>query len=162
MAHNSSSNNRHTKIYKFNEGAKMSIFNRDKSKSLALVSMKEKYNLTENVKVADVKQYLLDEYNRAYTRENTINKLENKIIELEEVKIKYDAMLVVSEKTRERLIKSEETVTHLKSTIAEQRDTIKTLKNTNNNIELNYSHKLKEKDEQIKSLKKLSKTTAKK
>lgn len=140
----------------------MNIFKRNNEKSLGLVSMKEKYNLTENVKVADVKQYLLDEYQRAYTREAQIKRLEDKNIELEEVKIKYDAMLVVSEKTRDRLLKSEETVADLKSTIAELRETIKALKNTNNNIELNYSHKLKEKDDQIKSLKQLNKTIARK
>ena len=140
----------------------MGIFKKIKSNSLAVISKQEQYNLTENVKVADVKQYLLDEYNRASARETTIKTLENKIIELEEIRIKYDAMLVVSEKTRERLLKSEAEVETLKNNAIEYRETIKALKNTNNNIELNYVKKLKEKDEQIKQLKKSVMSVAKK
>lgn len=131
----------------------MGIFNKSKSTSVAVVSKREQYNLTENVQVADVKQYLLDEYERAAKRERQIGTLESKIIELEEVRIKYEAMLVVSEKTRERLLKSDQDVAALKSNAAELRETIKTLKNTNNNIELNYVTKLKDKDVQIKELK---------
>lgn len=131
----------------------MGLFNKSKTSAVAVVSKREQYNLTESVKVADVKQYLLDEYDRAATRERKIGTLENKIIELEEIRIKYEAMLVVGDKTRDRLLKSEQDVETLKSNAAELRETIKTLKNTNNNIELNYVKKLKEKDAQIKELK---------
>ena len=43
----------------------MRIFNKNKNE---IVTTKEKYNLTENVKVADVKQYLMDEYDRAFDK----------------------------------------------------------------------------------------------
>ncbi len=129
----------------------MRIFNKNKNE---IVTTKEKYNLTENVKVADVKQYLQDEYNRAYEREATIKILEKRIIFLEEEKVKYDALLVISDENRTRLLNKESEIKELKNIISELKENIKALKNTNTNIELNSTKLLKEKDEEIKLLKK--------
>lgn len=129
----------------------MRIFNKNKNE---IVTTKEKYNLTENVKVADVKQYLQDEYNRAYEREATIKRLENRIIFLEEEKVKYEALLVISDENRTRLLNKESELKELKNIISELKENIKALKNTNTNIELNSIKILKEKDEEIKLLKK--------
>ena len=133
----------------------MGIFNKNKIiETKQLATIREKYNLTENVKVADVKQYLKDEYERAYNREQTIETLEIKIQELQEYKIKYDAMLVISEETRNRLLNAEEKIKELKEEINDNKEDNRALKNTNNNIEMNYINKLKEKDSKIKDLQK--------
>lgn len=133
----------------------MKIFNKTKVvETKQLATIREKYNLTENVKVADVKQYLKDEYERAYNREQTIETLETKIKELQEYKIKYDAMLVISEENRNRLLNAEEKIKELKEEINDMKEDNRALKNTNNNIEMNYINKLKEKDSKIKELQK--------
>lgn len=133
----------------------MGIFKKDKVvETKQLATIREKYNLTENVKVADVKQYLKDEYERAYNREQTIGKLETKIEELQEYKIKYDAMLVISEENRNRLLNAEEKIKELKEEINDNKEDNRSLKNTNNNIEMNYINKLKEKESKIKDLQK--------
>lgn len=129
----------------------MRVFNKNKNE---IVTTKEEYNLTENVKVADVKQYLQDEYKRAYERETIIKRLENRIIFLEEEKVKYDALLVISDENRTRLLNKESEIKELKNIISELKENIKALKNTNTNIELNSIKILKEKDEEIKLLKK--------
>jgi hypothetical protein len=126
-----------------------------------LITRKESYNLTQQVKVADVKQYLADEYERAFKREQEIDKLEREVKSLLEIKVKYDVLLIASDKNRERLLISEEKIAQLKKEIAELKNINMALKNTNSNIEINYNKELKQKDLKIseleKEIKKLSK-----
>lgn len=126
---------------------KMSIFKKEEN---SLVTIKEKYNLVQNINVADVKQYLRDEYARAYERENIITTLENKILQLEKKEMEYNALLVISDENRTRLLSSEDKIRELKDIIENQKLDNKTLKNNNNNIELNYNKILSQKDKEIK------------
>ena len=117
-------------------------------------SKKDKYELTKSVKIADIKKYLQEEYDRASVREDTIKSLEEEIEEYKIIEQKYNAMLVVQEKTSERTKKLDETIVGLRSKISAKNDEITLLKNKQNDIKINAEKKLAQKDVEIKELKK--------
>ena len=110
---------------------------------LAIVKNKmDKYKLLESVKVADIKEYLTKEYDRARIKDKEIEALENSIIEYKEIELKYHGMLVVQEESEKRL----------KEQISTLQDNIKLLSMEKGDIKLNAEKKLEQKDIKIKEL----------
>lgn len=114
---------------------------------------KDKYELLASVKITDVKGYLQKEYDRASEREDLIKDLEKEIARLKEIEIKYGALLVIQEKTQERIEKQDSRIKELKETINDYQDRLKLSNSKNTDIRINVENKLKEKDNEIKDLK---------
>lgn len=117
-------------------------------------SKKDKYELTKSVKIADIKEYLQNEYDRASIREDTITKLEKDIEQYKILEQKYNAMLIIQEKTTERTKKLDSTIKELRDKVSSKNDEITLLKSKQSDIKINAENKLKEKDKEIKELKK--------
>ena len=115
--------------------------------------LEDKYELTKSVKLCDIKGYLQNEYDRAEIRENTIKTLEKEIEELTKISIKYDALLVVQERTTERTKKQDKDIVELKNQKKSLKEEIKLLNSQKIDIKTNAERKLKEKDKEIKELK---------
>ena len=126
----------------------------------------DKYELMKSVKLVDVKGYLQKEYQRATERENLIRELETEIDGLKSISIKYDAMLVVQEETQKRIERQDNIIKELKEINANKSDEIRLAVSKQADIKINAEKKLKQKDEEIKELKKqirvLTKQTQKK
>ena len=114
----------------------------------------DKYELTKSVKLVDVKGYLQKEYDRANEREDLIRELENEIERLNEISMKYDAMLVIQEETQKRIKKQDDLIKELRSKIKDKDDLIKLSKSQQIDVKVNAEKYLKEKDDEIKALKK--------
>lgn len=82
--------------------------------------VKGEMQLSKKVSVKDVKEYLEDEFERAKAREEYIVELENKLKEATDLKIKYDAMLVVQEKVSERVERQDERIKALKEELKKE------------------------------------------
>lgn len=67
---------------------KLKLFKKEQEKE-------DPYGLLQTVSVTDIKGYLQKDFDRAKEREKMIEDQHQKIIDLEEIKIKYEAMLVV-------------------------------------------------------------------
>lgn len=113
----------------------------------------DKYELTKTVKVADVKAYLLKEFERSEASEKTIEKLEEEIVRLKKIETVYNNLLVIDEKKEERYDRQDKKIEQLKETIREKDEEIKLGQTKATNIKINAENKLKEKDEIIKELK---------
>lgn len=83
-------------------------------------AIKGEMQLSKKVSVKDVKGYLEDEFERAKAREEYIVELENKLKEAAELKIKYDAMLVVQAKVSERVKRQDERIKALKEELKKE------------------------------------------
>lgn len=116
--------------------------------------IKDKYELTKSVKVTDVKGYLQKEYDRAKEREDLILVYENQIRELKKTEMKYDALLVIQENTQERISRQDERIKQLKIEIDKLEKQIQLAKSKQTDIKINAENLLKEKDREIKALKK--------
>lgn len=108
------------------------------------------YGLTKSVKITDVKGYLQKEFERAKRREEYIVAQDEKINELEQVSIKYDAMLVVQEKTQERIERQDELIKKLRDDIEKRKKTEKALRAKIVDIKINAEQKLKAKTQKGK------------
>ena len=73
------------------------------------------------IKVPDIKEYLVREYEAAKDREYEIERLENQLEEARELKMKYDAAMVTLKEYRDRLDTEEAKRDKLKEKIAEER-----------------------------------------
>lgn len=107
--------------------------------------MEDKYGLMRTVKVADVKDYLLKEYERANAKEEEISKLETEIKKYKQIEMKYNAMLVVQRKTQERIERQDKQIAGLKKEISELEDKNKALRAKIVDIKINAEEKLKDK-----------------
>lgn len=116
--------------------------------------LKDKYELTKSVKIADVKQYLKNEYDRAAEREALIAQLEDKIEKGKTIEAKYDAMLVVQEETTKRIKTQDKSIKEYRAKIDKLSDEIKLLNSKMFDIKANAEKKLKERDDEIGALKK--------
>ena len=125
-------------------------------------NVKDKYELTKSVKLVDVKGYLQKEYDRASIREKEIRKLEKQVEDMQELQLKYDAMLVVQEKTQKRIEELDDRILEYRATLKEKNEEIKLLKSKSIDLKINAENKLKEKDNEIKELKKQIKKVSKK
>ena len=114
----------------------------------------DKYGLTRKIKVTDVKGYLQKEFDRAAKREQVIVEQEQKINELEKIKIQYDAMLVVQEKTQQRIEAQDQRIAQLKEDIEKRKQTEAELRAKITDIKVNAEQKLKMMRERAKKVKK--------
>lgn len=110
----------------------------------------DRYGLTKTVKITDVKGYLQKEFDRAKDREEFIEKQREKIAELEQVSIKYDAMLVVQEKTQERIERQDALIKKLRDEVSKHEKTEKALRAKITDIKINAEKKLKAKTAKAK------------
>lgn len=91
-------------------------------------NVKDKYELTKSVKLVDVKGYLQKEYDRASIREKEIRKLEKQVEDMQELQLKYDAMLIVQEKTQKRIEELDDRILEYRATLKEKNEEIKFLR----------------------------------
>lgn len=103
----------------------------------------DEFGLMRKITVRDVKGYLQKEFERAAKREQEIINLEGQIGELEKIKLAYEAMLVVQEKTQERIEAQDERIKELKADIAEHKKTEQQLRAKIVDIKVNAEKKLK-------------------
>lgn len=134
----------------------------DLLKTSKIKQLEDKYELTTKVELRDIKGYLQNEYDRAEEREASIKILESKIDDLEKIKLKYDALLVVQERTTERTERLDEEIKELKEQKTILKEQIKNLNAEKIDIKVNAEKKLKEKDKTIKELKEQIKDLQKK
>ncbi len=113
----------------------------------------DKYELTKKVSYTDIKGYLQNEYERANEREDYILELEEQLNKARELELKYNAMLVVQEKTTERTKKQDEEIKNLKKELNDYKEKVMIEKSKQTDIKFNAEEKLKEKDKIIKELK---------
>ena len=113
----------------------------------------DKYELTKKVSYTDIKGYLQNEYERANEREDYILELEEQLNKARKLELKYNAMLVVQEKTTERTKKQDEEIKNLKKELNDYKEKVMIEKSKQTDIKFNAEEKLKEKDKIIKELK---------
>lgn len=118
------------------------------------VNPEDKYELTKSIPVVDVKGYLQKEFERAEEREKYIVELEDKMKEMEKTAIKYDALLVVQEKTQARIERQDQRIKDLNADIEERKTAEKLLRSKLVDVRANAEKKIKEKDCRIKELSK--------
>jgi septal ring factor EnvC (AmiA/AmiB activator) len=118
------------------------------------VNPEDKYELTKSIQVVDVKGYLQKEFDRAEEREKYIVELEDKMKEAEKTSIKYDALLVVQEKTQARIERQDQRIKDLKAEIEARKNAEKILRSKLVDVKVNAEKKLKEKDSKIRELRK--------
>jgi hypothetical protein len=118
------------------------------------VNPEDKYELTKSIQVVDVKGYLQKEFDRAEEREKYIVELEDKMKEAEKTSIKYDALLVVQEKTQTRIERQDQRIKDLKAEIEARKNAEKILRSKLVDVKVNAEKKLKEKDSKIRELRK--------
>lgn len=111
----------------------------------------DEFGLTQKVELTDVKGYLQKEFDRAAEREMEIAKLEKRIVELEATKLKYEAMLVVQEKTQERIERQDKRIKELKEDIEKRKKTETQLRARITDIKVNAEKKLKAKSRKGKN-----------
>lgn len=111
----------------------------------------DEFGLTQKVELTDVKGYLQKEFDRAAEREMEIEKLEKRIVELEATELKYEAMLVVQEKTKERIERQDKRIKKLKEDIEKRKKTETQLRARITDIKINAEKKLKAKSEKGKN-----------
>ena len=117
---------------------KLKLFKREQEKE------EDPYGLLQTISVTDVKGYLQKEFDRAKEREGMIEDQHQKIIELEEIKIKYEAMLVVQEKTQERIQRQDELIKKLRAEAEKQKDVERKLRAKIVDVKANAEKKIKE------------------
>lgn len=117
---------------------KFKLFKREQEKG------EDPYGLLQTINVTDVKGYLQKEFDRAKEREGVIEDQHQKIIELEEIKIKYEAMLVVQEKTQERIERQDELIKKLRAEAEKQKDVERKLRAKIVDVKANAEKKIKE------------------
>lgn len=118
------------------------------------VNPEDKYELTKSIQVVDVKGYLQKEFDRAEEREKYIVELEDKMKEAEKISIKYDALLVVQEKTQARIERQDQRIKDLNAEIEARKNAEKILRSKLVDVKVNAEKKLKEKDSKIRELRK--------
>lgn len=91
------------------------------------------------VQVRDIKQYLVDEYERSRRLYEENEYLRNQLDKTEETKTKYDATLVTLDEYKNRLESKEKTIKNRESTIASMRDQIRTLQEQLNDYKIAFS-----------------------
>lgn len=119
-----------------------------------LTKISDKYELTRSISVADVKGYLQKEYDRAFERENEIDRLEKENKELKKISLKYDAMCVIQDNTQKRIEKQDARIKEYQEEIKGLETQIKLLNSKNYDIKKNAEKTIEEKNNTIKALKK--------
>lgn len=99
------------------------------------------------VQVKDIKEYLLEEYERSQLLYDQNQELRKKLLEAEEVKIKYDATLVTIDEYQERLKKYEKKFLDYENEFQKCRQETEEVRDELNNYKIKFQRASITKDE---------------
>lgn len=92
-----------------------------------------KENEIQAIKVRDLKEYLVKDFEEIKTKEQTIDKLESEIDELKKIEIKYNATLITLEEFNARVLREKDKNIRLEQKITEKNKEIAQLNEEKNN-----------------------------
>ncbi|MEE1371651.1 MAG: hypothetical protein U0K48_05845 [Bacilli bacterium] len=92
-----------------------------------------KENEIQAIKVRDLKEYLVKDFEEIKTKEQTIDKLESEIDELKKIEIKYNATLITLEEFNARVLREKDKNVRLEQKITEKNKEIAQLNEEKNN-----------------------------
>ena len=92
-----------------------------------------KENEIQAIKVRDLKEYLVKDFEEIKTKEQTIDKLESEIEELKKIEIKYNATLITLEEFNARVLREKDKNIRLEQKIIEKNKEIAQLNEEKNN-----------------------------
>lgn len=92
-----------------------------------------KENEIQAIKVRDLKEYLVKDFEEIKTKEQTIDKLESEIDELKKIEIKYNATLITLEEFNARVLREKDKNIRLEQKIIEKNKEIAQLNEEKNN-----------------------------
>ena len=99
------------------------------------------------IQVPDIKQYLVDEYERSKKMENRIQELEEELDASKEMQLKYDATLVTLQEFEDRLKRRDRKIDELKQQLASKKDELKRAYDEVNTFKIQISRAAIDKDE---------------
>lgn len=91
-----------------------------------------KENEIQAIKVRDLKEYLVKDFEEIKTKEQTIDKLESEIDELKKIEIKYNATLITLEEFNARILREKDKNIRLEQKITEKNKEIAKLNEEKN------------------------------
>lgn len=92
-----------------------------------------KENEIQSIKVRDLKEYLVKDFEEIKIKEQTIDKLETEIDELKKIEIKYNATLITLEEFNARVLREKDKNIRLEQKITEKNKEIAQLNEEKNN-----------------------------
>lgn len=92
-----------------------------------------KENEIQAIKVRDLKEYLVKDFEEIKIKEQTIDKLESEIDELKKIEIKYNATLITLEEFNARILREKDKNIRLEQKITEKNKEIAKLNEEKNN-----------------------------
>lgn len=92
-----------------------------------------KENEIQAIKVRDLKEYLVKDFEEIKIKEQTIDKLESEIEELKKIEIKYNATLITLEEFNARVLREKDKNVRLEQKITEKNKEIAQLNEEKNN-----------------------------
>lgn len=92
-----------------------------------------KENEIQAIKVRDLKEYLVKDFEEIKIKEQTIDKLESEIDELKKIEIKYNATLITLEEFNARVLREKDKNVRLEQKITEKNKEIAQLNEEKNN-----------------------------
>ena len=92
-----------------------------------------KENEIQAIKVRDLKEYLVKDFEEIKIKEQTIDKLESEIDELKKIEIKYNATLITLEEFNARILREKDKNIRLEQKITEKNKEIAQLNEEKNN-----------------------------
>lgn len=92
-----------------------------------------KENEIQAIKVRDLKEYLVKDFEEIKIKEQTIDKLESEIEELKKIEIKYNATLITLEEFNARVLREKDKNIRLEQKITEKNKEIAQLNEEKNN-----------------------------
>lgn len=92
-----------------------------------------KENEIQTIKVRDLKEYLVKDFEEIKIKEQTIDKLESEIDELKKIEIKYNATLITLEEFNARVLREKDKNVRLEQKITEKNKEIAQLNEEKNN-----------------------------
>lgn len=101
----------------------------------------------QTVEVRDIKQYLVEEYERSRDLQCQIDILEAQLEAAEEVKQKYDAALVTLDAYKERIDSQERAIANEKAKAAEFKEKMKRAQEEANNLKIKHHRAAMRRDE---------------
>lgn len=119
-----------------------------KDKMIALIPKKQS---VEQVKVPDLKQYLVDGYNEIRKVKSEKIELENKLEEQKQIEQLYEGVLVTLDEFKKRDEENGQEIERLKEKINKKDNEIYLLKDTINNYKI-QEKKLEEKQKELKRI----------
>lgn len=115
----------------------MSLFTKIKEKSLVTKNSNEREIV---VSVPDIKEYLVREYNRVNDLKLINEGLEQKLEEVREIELKYDATLVTLDEYSKRLKSAENEIAIQKSNVAREREKLRAANDEVNSYKIKFNN----------------------